>query len=316
MATPKVYISILNWNGYEKTIQCLHALETLDYPNYEIIVVDNASSDGSAERIQAAYPQLTLLCADTNLGYAGGNELALQLTLARDDGDLFWILNNDCFVHPESLSHLVEAYHEHGMALYGGVPLTGDSLNGPWHVQMRLWDLTGAYPKSKKLDRVPYEAQFSPPQTFQAGSLSGSTLLIPLALVREYGYMDMNYFMYSEDADYCLRLLFEHQIPSYLVPKSVIFHAKGGSTKESDNLQAIITYYQVRNRIVLARRYLPASISRNLLLREILNGGAWALQTVTKGSVALNKSRYTFQGIADALSNRMGKTLAPEKWIH
>lgn len=315
MATPKVYISILNWNGYEKTLKCLHALEILDYPNYEIIVVDNASTDDSPTHIRKALPHLTLLCADSNLGYAGGNELALRMALARNDGELFWILNNDCQVHPQSLSHLVDAYQTYGLAIYGGVPLSEDSIDGQWYVQMRLWDVTNAYPQNKKLNRAPYEVVFNPPDITQVGSVSGSTMLIPYELIRNYGYMDTSYFMYSEDVDYCLRLHFNHQIPSILVPESVIFHAKGGSSVENNRLSTVIAYYQVRNRIVLAKRYFPSSVIVRIILCELLLGCAWLLRTFTRGREALRRSKYTFFGIADALSNRMGKTLSPEHWI-
>src|SRR5215207_4955036 len=70
---PRVCISVLNWNGAERTLICLDALTHLDYPEPRIIVVDNASTDGSVSRIAAAYPNLEIVRADSNGGYAAGN---------------------------------------------------------------------------------------------------------------------------------------------------------------------------------------------------------------------------------------------------
>ena len=73
--SPLVYISILNWNGYALTIECLKSLEVLNYPNYRVIVVDNHSVDNSVEMIQKAFPDIHLIESSSNLGFAGGHEL-------------------------------------------------------------------------------------------------------------------------------------------------------------------------------------------------------------------------------------------------
>src|SRR5688572_23710308 len=133
--SPRVLISVLNWNNAEITLRGLSALASLDYANCEIIVVDNASTDGSVQRIRAAHPDLSLIVSPENNGYAAGNELALKLALA-EGADLFWILNPDALVAPDTLTEMVSAYQRGGDALYGSVPL--DQLS---QVIVQTWAL-------------------------------------------------------------------------------------------------------------------------------------------------------------------------------
>jgi len=73
MNYPKVSIIILNWNGLQDTLECLESVFKLDYPNFEIIVVDNGSTDDSVTVIRETYPQIILIENKENLGYTGGN---------------------------------------------------------------------------------------------------------------------------------------------------------------------------------------------------------------------------------------------------
>src|ERR1700744_2007884 len=147
---PKVYIIILNWNGWRDTIECLESVFRLDYLNYRVIVCDNASADESIAYIAAwaegelaagcanralqylstppcpkpipslrvgpkdnislasCSERLILVQADTNLGFAGGNNIGLRLALAAGDLDYVWLLNNDTVVDPSALTRMVE----------------------------------------------------------------------------------------------------------------------------------------------------------------------------------------------------------------
>ena len=75
---PRVAIVLLNWNQPEHTLACLRSLGELDYPNVSVTVVDNGSTDGSPDLIRAQFPQVTLIENGRNLGFAGGNNLALR----------------------------------------------------------------------------------------------------------------------------------------------------------------------------------------------------------------------------------------------
>ena len=90
---PKVHVIVLNWNNKELTEQCLLSIQRIDYPNYEILIVDNNSSDGSVELFKNNFPDVKLLSLDKNLKYAGGNNAAIDY-LSFNDDDFFLFLNN------------------------------------------------------------------------------------------------------------------------------------------------------------------------------------------------------------------------------
>jgi glycosyltransferase involved in cell wall biosynthesis len=105
---PKVAIIVLNWNGWKDTIECLESLQRITYPNYQIIVVDNASTDDSVERITEKFPHLTLIETGSNVGYAGGNNIGIKHAL-ENGAKYMLIVNNDTeVVSPEFVNQMVD----------------------------------------------------------------------------------------------------------------------------------------------------------------------------------------------------------------
>jgi len=84
MNCPKVFIIILNWNGLQDTLECLESVYKLDYPNFEVIVVDNGSSDESVAAISTNYPKVTLIVNKENLGFEGGNNVGIRYALEQN----------------------------------------------------------------------------------------------------------------------------------------------------------------------------------------------------------------------------------------
>lgn len=107
--SPKVGIIILSWNRKDEISACLDSVAALDYPNFQVYVVDNQSSDGSLDFLTLAESQgrLILLKNKENLGYTGGNNFGMQAAL-RNDCDYLWLLNNNVTVEPSSLSYMVD----------------------------------------------------------------------------------------------------------------------------------------------------------------------------------------------------------------
>ncbi|MDQ2925175.1 MAG: glycosyltransferase, partial [Acidobacteriota bacterium] len=105
---PPVTCVVLNWNGWRETIPCLHSLAAQDYPALRVLVVDNASTDDSVQRIRESFPALELLESPVNGGFASGCNLGTLVALER--GAAFvWLLNNDTVAPPDTATKLVAA---------------------------------------------------------------------------------------------------------------------------------------------------------------------------------------------------------------
>jgi GT2 family glycosyltransferase len=311
-----VYIAVLNWNGADRTIACLESLRTLDYSNYRVIVVDNASTDDSASRVQAAFPAVEIIVSAENLGYAGGNELAARRALNVDEGGgLLWILNNDTTVQPDTLTALVDAYRRYGDALYGGIP-TYTAADGRCLTAAHVGPVDEGhkpsyrafykpFPKGREVSALPVQG------VTRVVRLSGSNLLIPLAVIRRYGFLDTRLFLYSEDGDYCLRLR-EHGVYSYLVTAARVSHSPEHRGERPSPLRVVVRYYQTRNRLILIRRHWGTLAFLRALGVHALYVLGWTARSPRQGRYALRSARAVAQGMRDAIINRLGKTLDPE----
>lgn len=312
---PKVYISVLNWNGAAQTLRCIESLYHLDYPAYHIIVVDNASVDDSVMQIRATFPAVDLISAPTNLGYAEGNRLAVERALALDDGNgLFWVLNNDSVVLPGTLTAFVEAYRRHGEALYGGVTAGYDASpdEADWRINARVWENN----RFRIIRNVPYHSLYPTTDERDVEALSGSSFVVPLSVVQQHGFIDPSYFLYCEDEDYCFRLR-AAGVRNIEVPRAVTLHYDGASHKlrSRSTLQPIITYYRARNKIILRRRYFGTGAYMKAVATQLFFAAGWLVLTLRRGRVAFWSAWYTLLGVRDAVRGRMGKTYAPEDYL-
>ncbi|QTN30416.1 glycosyltransferase family 2 protein [Rhodoferax sp. AJA081-3] len=103
---PRVAIVVLNWNGWVDTLACVASLQSLDYANFHIVLVDNGSTDGSEEQFRHVLPKLELLQTGTNLGFGGGCNVGMRHALA-GGAEYIWLINSDATVDPGALSALV-----------------------------------------------------------------------------------------------------------------------------------------------------------------------------------------------------------------
>ncbi len=238
--SPKVAIIILNYQGADDTLACLASLNSLAYPHSQVFVVDNASNDDSAEKITQAYPEMTFIQSETNLGYSGGNNLGIQAALNDPEYEYIWLLNNDTEVEPETLTHLITTAGHFPNALIGGVIFYPDGRFQ--RVGNRISPFLGGI-------RDYTESEISEGRPIQ--SITGCSMLVPRSVFETIGLLDASYFLYFEDNDFCLRAA-KGGLKCLPCLKAKIFHKEGASTGKNT---ALVTYYYQRNRLILLQRF-------------------------------------------------------------
>ncbi len=273
---PLVYVAVLNWFKYETTAACLRTLVAMDYPRVQIIVVDNGSTNGSAEKLRAEFPHLRILETGENLGYAGGNKWVSDLALS-EGADLLWVLNNDTTVRPNALSALVKAYLTFGEAVYSNTTLLSEHPD--------VIHYAGTYAPDELSDPAnPYDklkgellASCWEKLTDREARIYGHSLLIPVTVIAKYGFMDTGFFMFCEEEDYFLQLK-KHGIPTRYVRDAIILHESSGSFKGKtgslhQGMKLPLVYYGKRNKYFMKMRWEGQAPS--LALQD--RGGWWTL---------------------------------------
>lgn len=301
--SPLLAVSVLNWNTPEATLACLASLHSSTYANFRVVVVDNASADDSAARIAAAFPAARLIINGSNLGYAGGHAAALHQAQEWGAAALL-LLNSDAEVEAQTLQELVDAWRQHGDALYGGAPLCRRGAAVVLNFPQKYLQPAGR-PRPWRRDRVVHwTAQCNSADARRVGAVAGSCLLVPLALVGRHGWLDPAWFLYCEEIDYCYRLR-DAGVASWLVPRARLWHAGGGSQRDLPALRDGVHYYHARNEIELARRHAGAAVAALVVLKKL--GRALLLAPWRPARAA-----YLLRGVFDVLCGRLGKIVAPE----
>jgi hypothetical protein len=201
-------ISIVSWNTQGLLDACLRSIyETTTGIEFEVIVVDNASSDGSPEMVRRQHTRVQLIENSDNVGFARANNQAYAVSTGRH----FLLLNPDTVVRPDALASLVRFLDEHDAAgAVGPLVLNSDeTLQYSWARFPTFWSEVRGI-----LDRRIAESE-SPPKTadetrslgpFEADWVGGCCLMIKRAAVEQIGTMDESLFMYCEETDWCMRL--------------------------------------------------------------------------------------------------------------
>lgn len=205
----RLSILIVNWNTRDDLLACLGSLRgaAIGVP-HEVIVVDNASGDGSADAVAAGFPEVRLLRAPRNLGFAGGNNLAL----AEARGELLLLLNPDTLVGAGQLERLVahlDAEPRVGIVaprlVYGdgAFQISATPFVEPADVYWEHARFPRAlHPRAQREPRRLYPFGEAP---MAVDTVMGAALLIRRAVVDAIGPLDEGYFMYGEEMDWCRR---------------------------------------------------------------------------------------------------------------
>jgi len=265
----KLSIIIVSWNTVDLLRACLKSIKEevgrLKEIVVEVVVVDNASTDGSSEMVKKDFPRVKLIQNEKNLGFA----TAVNQGLRQTQGEARLLLNSDTRLTKGSLGKLLEFEKEVGPAIIGARLINPDSS-----VQPSVFHL----PSIKRavleywLGKKGYFSKYAPAgsESQEVEAVSGGAMLISWKIIEKIGLLDERYFMYFEDLDYCRRAR-KAGFKVYYLPTAEIIHEHGASGRK---LAAVEEQW---------RRLVPGSkIYNGVLAHYLITGIIWSGEKLRK----------------------------------
>lgn len=244
MENPFISIITINYNSLDVTMQLLASLEHSTYKNFEVIVVDNNSRIKPAEQIHKNYPGVKVIESDTNLGFAGGNNLGLHAAT----GDYIFYVNNDTELVPGCMEMLINTalklpdlgaispkfhyYHTDKLIEYAG------------YSQINRFTARNKAVGGHLIDDGSYTG------LIETNYAHGGGMLVPRKVIDEVGPMSDVFFLYYEEMDWCERIR-NAGYKIYCQRDTLIYHKESASV---GRLNPLKTYYLNRSRILFMRR--------------------------------------------------------------
>lgn len=298
VTSPILSIIVVNYNGMRFLADCLTSIADHVSCPYEVIVVDNASTDGSCEFIKENFPHVRLIPSERNLGFTGGNNLGAR----QASGELLLLLNNDTRLLTPLDAAIEEFSRDEKLGALGCMMYNTDGSFqhsiGFEATPLRLvlsWLGIGRFPAAPDIfKRVVADKRVYSKPLKNAAWVSGAFLMTRRAIWESLGGLDERYFMYMEDVDYCKRLMGAGLRVAY-TPKVEIIHCGGGGREwigEAALLNTMHSYLVYTKKFQLGwLLFLRLALSAVLLARV----AAYSVQSVFFGSgVVKDKARaYT-----------------------
>jgi|APCry1669193181_1035450.scaffolds.fasta_scaffold00409_8 GT2 family glycosyltransferase len=277
-----IYVILVNWNGFRDTIECLESLLRVDHHDISVIVIDNASTDGSIDHIREwaegfSTPSLTgppwqylpsrkkqdltfdivswaaefddkrrfltVIRADENLGFAGANNLGMTYALKDRNANFFWILNNDTVVHPTAITPL-----ETRMKTDKEIGIIGSRLmyyDTPTIVQGLGGWFSPYRARGAHLGQGAIETKLPDPKEVERRQsyVIGAAMFVRRSVIEQIGAMSDQYFLYFEELDWSMRLCGKFKLA--YCQDSIVYHKEGASigASSSRKTNATRTYY-------------------------------------------------------------------------
>jgi len=254
MTHRKVSIIILNWNGLEDTVECLESLGKITYPNYEVIVVDNASEGDDVRILSERFGDYVYIIEnEENYGFAEGNNIGIRYALS-SNADYVLLLNNDTVVHPDFLSELVRE-----AVTYKNVGIAGPTMY--YYDQQEKVCVTANFINywtgnlfSRRRGEIDLEQVEGAVEVDWVG---GFCMLISRNVLLTAGLLDARFFFYYDDPDICIRAARQGFRILY-VTGSKVWHklaTRLAFRKKKSTSYGLHAYSLVRNRFILMQKH-------------------------------------------------------------
>lgn len=245
----RISIIILNWNGLSDTLECLRSVEKIDYPDYDIVVVDNGSTDGSAASIRSLFPDITVIETGKNLGFAEGNNVGIRHVVHKGS-DFILLLNNDTVVDPQLLTAFIEASGLNPGGVFGAKIYKYSDPRRIWFAGAR-WDKEFSRFEHIRCGEVDSANESEPYQEFDY--VCGCAIFFGRDAVEKVGYLEPKFFLNFEETDWCFRAR-RLGYRCLLVSKAKVWHKV--SVSFGGQSSPLYSYFMTRNQLLWAKRNL------------------------------------------------------------
>ena len=265
-------IIIVNYNVKEFLQNLLHSISKASQNlSSEIIVVDNASEDGSVELLKSKFPSVKIIENETNLGFGKANNQALKIA----EGKYLLLINPDAIVREDTFTKMIKFLEEQSDAGIAGCKIFSPdgslqlacrrSFPGPWTSFCKVTGLSNLFPNSKIFAR--YNLTYlDENQTYEVDAISGSFMMLKREVYDKVGGFDEQFFMYGEDLDFCYRIQ-KAGYKVFYVHTTQVIHYKGESTKRSSMDETKVFYNAMH---LFVKKHLSSSFLVEIILRSAI----------------------------------------------
>lgn len=263
MTEPKVIVVLLNFCRWRETLDCVDSLHKCGYSNFQTIIVDNASSDSSEQKLREYLPNVLIVQTGKNIGYTGGVNYGIREAL-KFQPEFILLLNEDTLVTPNFLQYLVDAMLENpNAAAAGGTIYHHPETSKIWYAGGKFISWRGLAVHNTSLAKQNKDNT----KSLKVSFITGCMVLLRSSMLVSIGVKDERFFMSLEDIEHSARIL-NRGFELLYVPAALIYHRIPVKYESKFNL-----YYSVRNRLLLINLVLSPvmrSIAKTYFLAIII----------------------------------------------
>jgi GT2 family glycosyltransferase len=246
---PLISIITVDYNGHNLTLELLQSIDNQSHKNIEIFVVDNASREEHSAFYQEHYPSVFYIRSDKNLGFAGGNNLAVK----QAKGDFLFFINNDAEITEGCLQKLVAQFEQNPtLGIVSPLLLYYNESKNKSTDLIQYAGTTPVHPVTAR-NRTIGEKEWDNGQYTEAKPTAyahGAAMMVKREVIENVGTMFEDFFLYYEELDWCARIR-KAGYDIYIEPNARVYHKESASVQKISGLKA---YYLNRNRIYFMRR--------------------------------------------------------------
>ncbi len=294
---PKVAIVIVTWNKKKYVVDLLNSLKDINYKNYEIFVVDNASTDDTCKVIKEKYPYVDLIENEENLGGTGGFNTGMKYVLEKGGYKYIWLLDNDAVVEKDTLIELVKVMeNDNGVGITGSIIMEPDKEMIVELGAYVSWSI-GTWKPNMRNNRI---SKMEHLENAEVDYVAACSSLVRTEVLEEIGVMDERYFIHWDDIDLSLRA----KAAGYKVmasPKSKAYHGI-----EDKPINPLMSYYDIRNGLLTITKH-QDGLSRFIYIMNMLRGTSKGI-VYSMLSGLHNTSKLLIRGPIDFIRGKFYKT--------